>query len=106
MRFSRGSAGVSRSASIHMLTAVKWAGSMSSTARVLWVRSTGSSAITMGSRRMPLRPTATPASSGAAPAPSAEIRITWAGAAQTSSVDSAVHTTGKPRSWASAPMLM
>jgi hypothetical protein len=55
---------------------------------------------------MPLKPTAIPASSGAVPAASDVIRITCAGAAQMRIVESTTHTTGNPRSWASAPMLM
>jgi len=40
----------------------------------------------------------------AAPAPSAEIRITCAGAAHTNIVDSASHHDGRPKSCVSAPM--
>src|SRR5712672_1411307 len=105
MRAARGSFGNSRSDSIHMLMAVKWAGTMRSRARVAGVFNNGISATTMGRSRMPLKPTASATSSGGAPAPSAEIRISWAGAAQISRLDSTIHSSGKPRSWASAPML-
>ena len=41
---------------------------------------------------------------GAAPVPSAEIRITCVDAAHTSSVDNACHQDDRPQSWVSAPM--
>ena len=104
MRRSRGIPGNSRSNSIHMLTEVKCAGSSRSRVRVSGPRNSGSSATTMGNSRMPLRVTATAASIKGAPLPSAEIRMTCAGAAQTRSEDSAIHHGVKPKSCASAPM--
>ena len=61
-------------------------------------------ATTMGSSRTPDRLTAIAISIGAAPVPSAEIRMTCAGPAHTSTVDNASHQELKPKSWASAPM--
>ena len=77
--------------SIHMLTEVKCAGSSRSRRRVRGPRRSGSSATTMGNRRMPLRLTAMAASTGGAPVPSAEMRITCAGDAQTRTDDNAIH---------------
>jgi hypothetical protein len=89
-----------------MLTAVKCAGSSSFQARVSGRRIIGSIATTIGSSRTPERPTARPASIRLAPAPSAEIRITCAGPAQISTVESSAQATEKPKSCASAPMPM
>src|ERR1700693_562401 len=69
VRAARGTFGNSRSASIHMLMAVKCAETITSRDRVAGVFSTGSSATTMGRSRMPLRPTASATSSGGGPAP-------------------------------------
>src|SRR6476469_8098965 len=60
----------------------------------------------MGNRRIAVSVTATAASKIAEPAPSAESRITWAGAAHTSTVDSANHQDENAKSCASAPMPM
>ena len=79
-----------------MLTEVKCAGSSRSRRRVPGPRNSGSSATTIGNSRIALNVTAMAASSGAAPVPSAEIRITCAGAAHTSIVDSASHQDEKP----------
>ena len=106
MRFSRGTLGKSRIASTHRLTAVKWAGSTSFQARVSGRLIIGSIATTIGSRRTAESPTATATSMKLAPAPSAEIRITCAGPAQTSSVAVTVQTSEKPKSCPSAPMPM
>ena len=59
MRISRGNAGKNRSASIHMLTAVRCAGRMSRRMGVSFSLINGSSDTTMGSRRALLTPTAT-----------------------------------------------
>jgi hypothetical protein len=64
----------------------------------------GSSEMTMGSRRTLLRPTASAVSTGVAPAPSADTRITCAGPAHTSTVEAASHHRLKPKSCASAAM--
>jgi hypothetical protein len=69
-------------------------------------RRSGSKATTMGNRRIAVSVTATAASKIAEPAPSAESRITWAGAAHTSTVDSANHQDENAKSCASAPMPM
>jgi hypothetical protein len=58
----------------------------------------------MGNSRIALSVTASAASSNGAPLPSAEIMITCAGAAHTSTDDSAIHHEAKPKSCASAPM--
>ncbi len=102
MRCSRGIAGRSRSASIHMLTAVRCAGSSNARVGVSGRRIIGSSDITIGISRTLLSPTAIATSSGAAPTPSDEIRITCAGPAQTRKVEAMTHQTLKPRSCASA----
>ena len=87
-----------------MLTDAKWVGSSRSRSRVLGVRKIGNSATTMGNSRTPLKLTAIATSTGAAPVPSAEIRMTCAGPAQTSTVDKASHQALSPKSCASAPM--
>ena len=104
MRFSRGCLGNSRSASTHMLTAVKCAGSTSFQARVSGRRSIGSSPTTIGSSRTLESATAIAASIRLAPAPSAEIRITCAGPAHIRIVEASAHHTEKPKSCANAPI--
>ena len=104
IRCSRGSAGNSRCNSTHMLTEVKCVGSSRSRRRVPGPRSSGSSDTTIGNSLIPLRLTATAASGSGAPLPSAEIRISCAGPAHTSTVENASHHETKPKSWASAPM--
>ena len=106
MRAACGIFGASRSASIHMLIAVKCAGMINSTNRVDGVLTTGSNATTIGSSRIPLRLTAIAISIGGPPVDSAMRMITWAGAAHTSIVDTASQSDGNPRSCASAPRLI
>src|SRR5262245_11104157 len=84
MRDSRGSGGNRRNDSIHMLIAVRCAGSTSARRGVSFDLRSGSSAITIGKSRAPLTPTAIAVSTGLAPAPSAETRITCPGPAHTS----------------------
>ena len=62
----------------------------------------GPADITIGSSRALLKATASAVSIGVAPLPSVETRITWAGPAQTSTVESMIHHKLKPKSWASA----
>ncbi len=81
-----------------MLTAVKCAGNINCQVRVCGPRRIGISDTTIGSRRTPLKPTATATSISFAPPPSVEIRITCAGPAQTSSVDNVTHSRLKLRS--------
>ena len=97
-------AGNSRSNSTHMLTDVKCVGSSRSRSRVRSPRNKGSNATTMGNSRIALSVTASATSSNGAPPPSAEMRITCAGAAHTSTVDSANHHAPTPKLCASAPM--
>ena len=104
MRVSRGNAGSNRSASIHMLTAVRCAGRMRWRVGVSFCLIKGSSDTTMGSRRALLTPTATAVSTALAPPPSAEIRITCPGATHSSRVEAATHHRLKPKSCASAAM--
>ena len=98
MRYSRGCAGNNRNDSTHMLTEVKCVGNSRSRRRVSGRRMSGSKAMTIGNNRMPLRLTASAASTSAEPAPSAEIKITCAGAAHTNMDDSASHHDEKPKS--------
>ena len=70
-----------------MLAAVKCAGSSKSRDRVSGPRTRGSSDTTIGRKRTALRQTASPTSNSAAPVPSAEIRITWAGPAHINVVE-------------------
>ena len=63
----------------------------------------GSSATTIGNSRTLLRQTASAVSIRLVPVPSAVTRMTWAGPAQSSAVDSIAQPTEKPKSWASAP---
>ena len=86
-----------------MLTDVKCVGKMRSPSRVSLVRTSGSSATTIGKRRIALNVMASATSMSAAPVPMPEIRITCAGAAQTSKVDRVSQTMLKPKSCASAP---
>src|SRR5262249_1997707 len=66
----------------------------------------GSKATTIGNSRIALSVTATAASKIAEPAPRAQSRITWTGAAHTSTVASASHQDENAKSCASAPMPM
>ena len=103
-RCSRGMDGRSRSDSIHMLTEVKCVGSRRSAMPLRGRRNKGSSATTIGNSRMALSVTAIATSNADAPVPIAETRITCAGPAHTSTVDSASHQADRPKSCASAPM--
>ena len=79
-----------------MLAAVKCAGSNRSRVRVCGPRSSGSSATTIGRNRTQLKPTATAVSNSVAPAPSAEIKITCDGPAQTRTVEAITQPRLKP----------
>ena len=59
-------------------------------------RSSGSSATTIGNIRIELSDTAIAVPINVAPVPSAEIRITCAGAAHTSTVEAAIHQGENP----------
>ena len=98
MRCFGSTCGATRIDSTHMLTAVKCAGRMRSRWRVSGVFRIGNSDTTIGRRRTPLSPTAIATSIRAAPPPSAEIRITCAGPAQTRSVDRLTQSKLKPKS--------
>src|SRR5436305_14664275 len=68
------------------------------------VRSIGSTDTTIGNSLIALTVTAIAASTTVAPEPSVEIRMIWAGPAQTNAVLSNTHPRVKPLSCASAPM--
>ena len=86
-----------------MLTAVKCAGRMRCRMRTPGPFNSGNTDTVIGISRMALSPTPIATSIKAPPPPSADTRMTCAGAAQIKTVDRTAQSTPKPRSCASAP---
>ncbi len=92
----RSMGGSSRSASTQVLIEVKCVGIKRLRIPLPSPRRSGSNATAMGNSRIPVKVTASATSNIVAPEPKAEIMMTWAGAAQTSTVDSASHQADRP----------
>ena len=96
MRCSRGTPGACRVVSTQTLTAQKCTAKISFQSRVRSSRTSGTSATTSGSSRTLDKPTAIAVSISAVPEPSAVSRITCAGPAHISAVDSIAQPTESP----------